>query len=201
MRVSHAEAEDLVQRAVERALSGRCQAEHVAGAHAWVRQDALFGLSHLMKRRQVAQLKMLEERSALPRPNELPGPEDGLVQLGNVQLGRTLVMAAQLSRLDQQIILLYWGQGLPRRQVAQELGVAEGMLKKRLMQVGALFEALLIRRCGGGCSTDGEEHVRAYAFRHRGDPEHLESSARAHLEDCSPCTRLFSRLEEVRLSI
>ncbi len=200
-RVSQAEAEDLIQRSIERALSGRCRAEHVGGVHAWVRQDAQFALSHLLDRRRVAREKLVRERNALPRPDEIPGPEAEMLREGNAELAAKLVEEAGLSPLDQSIVRLYWGERLPRKLVAGELGIAEGTLKKRLARAGTAFEALLVKRCGGGCGGDGQHDVVAYAFQHRRMPEGTLERAVKHMKDCERCERLFSRLEQVRLAV
>jgi RNA polymerase sigma factor (sigma-70 family) len=200
-RVSQAEAEDLIQRSIERALSGRCRAEHVGGVHAWVRQDAQFALSHLLDRRRVAREKLVRERNALPRPDEIPGPEAEMLREGNAELAAKLVEEAGLSPLDQNIVRLYWGERLPRKLVAGELGIAEGTLKKRLARAGTAFEALLVKRCGGGCGGEGQRDVVAYAFQHRRMPEGTLARAVEHMKDCERCERLFSRLEQVRLAV
>lgn len=200
-RVSQVEAEDLIQRSIERALSGRCRAEHVGGVHAWVRQDAQFALSHLLDRRRVAREKLVRERNALPRPDEIPGPEAEMLRENNAELAAKLVEEAGLSPLDQSIVRLYWGERLPRKLVAGELGIAEGTLKKRLARAGSAFEALLVKRCGGGCGGEGQQDVVAYAFQHRRMPEGTLARAVEHMKDCAPCARLFSRLEQVRLGV
>jgi RNA polymerase sigma factor (sigma-70 family) len=198
-RVSRAEAEDLIQRSIERALSGRCHAEHIGGVHAWVRQDAQFALSHLFDRRRVAREKLVCERNAMPRPNEIPDVESQLAQQENVELATRLVREAGLSPLDQSIVRLYWGEQLPRKRIANELGIAEGTLKKRLARAGTAFEALLVKRCGGGCGEDPERLVRAYAFQHRTQTGHDRALALRHIGECESCARLFDKLEQVRL--
>ncbi len=198
-RVSQAEAEDLIQRSIERVLSGRCRAEHVGGVHAWVRQDAQFALSHLFDRRRVAREKLVCEGNALPRPNEIPGVESRLAQQENAELATHLVEEAGLSPLDQNIVRLYWGERLPRKRIANELGIAEGTLKKRLARAGTAFEALLVKRCGGGCGEDPERLVCAYAFQHRTQTGHDRALALRHIGECESCARLFDKLEQVRL--
>jgi DNA-directed RNA polymerase specialized sigma24 family protein len=200
--VSRDEAEDLVQRSVERALTGRCHAEHVGAVHLWIRQDARFALSHLLDWRKMSERRLAFEGTTLPRPNELRGPDDDLAQETNVELAHTLVEEAKLSSVDQELVRLYWGERLPRKQVAGELGMAEGTLKKRLAKAGTAFEKVLVRRCGGGCGGPDEDHVRAYAFQHsvvaRGNVQGL---ALAHMDTCEDCSRLFSQLEQVRLAV
>ncbi|MEA2497570.1 MAG: Sigma-70, region 4 [Thermoleophilaceae bacterium] len=196
--VSRAEAEDLFQRSVERVLSGRCRAEHVGGVHAWVRQDAKFALSHLLDQRRMAERKLRLQGAALPRQDELPEPDEDLARAGNVELARRLVQEAHLSDIDQKLVRLYWGERLPRKEVANELGLPEGTVKKRLARAGATFESVLIKRCGGGCGSPEEEYVRAYAFQHRGNVQQL---AVDHMETCEACSRLFGRLEQVRLAV
>lgn len=200
-KVPRAEAEDLVMRSVERALSGRCRAEHVAGVHNWIRQDARFALSHLLDHKKMAAEKLAREARDPARPQTFAPADDGIVRDDSAQLVRGLLEEAELSPIDQDAVRLYWAEQLPRKDVAGRLGLPEGTLKKRLARVGRTFEGVLVARCGGGCGSDGEEHVRAYAFQHRIARGDVQALATAHMDACERCSRLFWRLEQVRLAV
>lgn len=200
-KVSRTEAEDLVMRSVERALSGRCRAEHIAGVHKWIRQDARFALSHLLEHKKMAAEKLAREAHDPARPQAFAPPDDRIVREDSASLVRRLLEEAELSPIEQDAVRLYWAEQLPRKDVAGRLGMPEGTLKKRLARVGRTFEAVLVTRCGGGCGTTGEEHVRAYAFQHRTAGGDVQALATAHMDACERCSRLFWRLEQVRLAV
>ena len=117
---SRSEAEDLVQEAFARLLPRWATVSEYEDPEGWVRSVAMRLAISRWRRTRVAAAGLLRLR----RGNEGASPGGGRQRVDD--------LLSDLPVQFRQVLVLHYGVGLSVREVASELGIAEGTVKSRL---------------------------------------------------------------------
>lgn len=126
-----AEAEDVVQEAFVRASAAGRRFRRVDNPEAWLRRTAIN--LHRNRWRKLRNFSRVQARLEVA-PADPAGLEEHVAVIAALRL---------LSDAQREVLALHYLADLPVREIAEQLGVAEGTVKSRLMRGREALAALL----------------------------------------------------------
>ncbi|MBQ3614678.1 MAG: RNA polymerase sigma factor [Anaerotignum sp.] len=123
------EAEDLAQEILTEALvSYRRRREQITAVYAWFWKLAHHRYCLYLRKKQYGAVSLEEVGGILPA--DVPDPAEGII--AEEELSALNLALSRLSAIHRETIIRYYLQNQTTREIAEDLGVPEGTIKRRL---------------------------------------------------------------------
>lgn len=123
------EAEDLAQDILTEALmSYRCRREQITAVYAWFWKLAHHRYCLYLRKKRNGAVSLEEVGGSLPA--DILDPAEGIV--AEEELSALHLALSRLSSIHRETIIRYYLQNQTTREIAQDLGIPEGTIKRRL---------------------------------------------------------------------
>jgi len=123
------EAEDLAQDILTEALmSYRCRQEQITAVYAWFWKLAHHRYCLYLRKKRNGAVSLEEVGGSLPA--DILDPAEGIV--AEEELSALHLALSRLSSIHRETIIRYYLQNQTTREIAQDLGIPEGTIKRRL---------------------------------------------------------------------
>lgn len=172
--------EDAVQTACKCFLDEAEGISDPAAAYTWIRTTAYHALVREVNRqKRVIAVDPSAAALEMAAP-EQPGPLEELIALEDeADLDVLLSEFAESLPARRREILVLWGEGHNRPEIASRLGISERVVKRAIEEMMQRARVVLAERAGGGCER-GESFVLRFACGLADSTE--AEQAQAHLE-------------------
>ncbi len=184
--------EDAVQTACKCFLDEAEGISDPAAAYTWIRTTAYHALvRELNRQKRVIAVNPSAGALEMAAP-EQPGPLEELIALEDeADLDVLLSEFAESLPARRREILVLWGEGHNRPEIASRLGISERVVKRAIEEMMQRARVVLAEKAGGGCER-GESFVIRFACGLADSTE--AEQAQAHLERCGRCAAFGERL-------